>query len=138
MRGRCKNAIALSLASARTGLAAERRIAVFDFRSIDTSLEGATNGPRANALSRLAMSTSGNCDVSLVGELGARFSASDWAQQVSNFIRNMKIVARDANTGPRISGNSVDVRSKRNTSPSRAFDGLLRDELFLVQGRGAF
>src|SRR5262245_9912839 len=35
-------------------LAAERTAAVFDFELIDTSLEGATNGPRADEQARLA------------------------------------------------------------------------------------
>jgi hypothetical protein len=105
MRGRCKNAIALLLASAQTGLATERTITVFDFRFIDTSLEGATNGPRADAHARLARPAWGSCDVSLGRELGARFAISGWGQRVSNLIRNMKMLARDPDSGHLIPAN---------------------------------
>jgi hypothetical protein len=112
MRGRCKNAIALLLAWARTGLGVRIAAAVFDFWFIDTSLEGATNSPRADAQAHLTGPVSG-----------------DWAQQASNLILNMKIVVRDADTG--------HLRCKSDKSRSRTFDVLLRDDL-LVQGRGVF
>jgi hypothetical protein len=47
--------IALMLALALTSAhAAEPKVAVFDFEFADTSLEGATNGPRADEQARLA------------------------------------------------------------------------------------
>lgn len=98
MRGPCTNAITLLLESARTGLGAERTLAVFDFRFTDTSLEGATNSPLADAQSRLARPAWGSGDVSLAFELGARFVVSDWAQQ----------------------------EGKSDRSRPRAFDGLSR------------
>jgi len=55
MRGRWKLIIALALALASTGArASEPKVAVFDFEFVDTSLEGATNGPRADEQARLA------------------------------------------------------------------------------------
>jgi len=42
------------LAQAGCAWAAPRTLAVFDFELIDTSLEGATNGPRADEAARLA------------------------------------------------------------------------------------
>jgi Protein of unknown function (DUF2380) len=47
--------IALALASTpTTARAAEPKVAVFDFEFVDTSLEGATNGPRSDEEARLA------------------------------------------------------------------------------------
>ncbi len=55
MRGRWKIATALALALASTAVhGAETTVAVFDFELVDTSLEGATNGPRADEHARLA------------------------------------------------------------------------------------
>jgi hypothetical protein len=112
MRGRCKKAIALLLAWTRTGLAAERTSAIFDFRIIDTSLECATNSPRADAQAR-----------------PTRPARDVWAQQVSNLIRNVKVVVRRADTG--------HMWVESDTSRSRAFDVLFGDDL-LLQDRGVF
>jgi hypothetical protein len=47
--------IALALASTVTAVhAAEPKVAVFDFEFVDTSVEGATNGPRSDEGARLA------------------------------------------------------------------------------------
>jgi hypothetical protein len=135
MRGRCNNAIDLSLASAQTGLAVEL-IPVFDFQFIDTSLEGATNGPCADAQVRLATPALGGRDWSLALEGAARFTITGWAQ-VSNLIRYVKIVESDADSGHVIEGDSVGRRGQNDRSRSRTFDGLLRDDL-LVQGLGVF
>jgi hypothetical protein len=80
MRGRCNNAIAPSLASAHTGLAVEL-IAVFDFRFIDTSLEGATNGPCADTQARLATPALGGRRRSLARERAASFAITGRARQ---------------------------------------------------------
>jgi hypothetical protein len=135
MRGRCNNAIALSLASAQTGLAVEL-IPVFDFQFIDTSLEGATNGPCADAQARLATPALGGRDRSLALERSARFAVTGWAQ-VSNLIRNVKIVESNADSGHVIEGDSVGRCGQNDRSRSRTFDGLLRGDL-LVQGLGVF
>jgi hypothetical protein len=48
-------ALALALASTVTAVhAAEPKVAVFDFEFVDTSVEGATNGPRSDEGARLA------------------------------------------------------------------------------------
>ena len=50
-----KTLIALALASTVTAVhAAEPKVAVFDFEFVDTSIEGATNGPRSDEGARLA------------------------------------------------------------------------------------
>ena len=56
MRHRFTSATALLalLLHGGAAFAAERTVAVFDFELIDTSLEGATNGPRADEQARLA------------------------------------------------------------------------------------
>jgi hypothetical protein len=55
MWNRSKTLAALALASMVTTVhAAEPKVAVFDFEFVDTSIEGATNGPRADERTRLA------------------------------------------------------------------------------------
>ena len=50
-----KTLIALALASTVTAVhAAVPKVAVFDFEFVDTSVEGATNGPRSDEGARLA------------------------------------------------------------------------------------
>lgn len=80
-------AIALPLALALTGAGASARaVAVFDFELVDTSLEGASNGPRADEQARLAklsgelrerLAKSGRIDVVDIDLVAARARASD-------------------------------------------------------------
>ena len=50
-----KTLIALAIAPTVTAVhAAEPKVAVFDFEFVDTSIEGATNGPRRDEGARLA------------------------------------------------------------------------------------
>jgi hypothetical protein len=50
-----KTLIALAIASTVTAVhAAAPKVAVFDFEFVDTSVEGATNGPRSDEGARLA------------------------------------------------------------------------------------
>ena len=90
MPDRSKSPIALIIAL--TGLtltsahAAEPKVAVFDFEFADTSLEGATNGPRADEQARLArlgselrrrLTQSGRADIVDVAGIAARAHASN-------------------------------------------------------------
>jgi hypothetical protein len=87
MRGHWKVAIALSLAVALTGAGpAPRKAAIFDFELLDTSLEGATNGPRADEAARLVMlsdelrddlAKSGRVDVVSIAPVAAEAHASN-------------------------------------------------------------
>jgi hypothetical protein len=87
MRGFWTIAIALPLALTLTAAgAAERRVAIFDFEYVDTSLEGATNGPRADEQARLArlgdelrvrLAQSGRIDVVDIAPVAARARASN-------------------------------------------------------------
>jgi Protein of unknown function (DUF2380) len=98
--------------------AAEPKVAVFDFELVDTSLEGATYGPRSDQQARLAKIT-------------------DHLRKVSNLILNMNVQVSDAKTGPVISVKSVDMRGNTDESWSRAIDWLIRYDL-LATGQGVF
>jgi Protein of unknown function (DUF2380) len=87
MRGRWKLVTALALAlastSARTG---GSKAAVFDFEFVDTSLEGATNGPRADEQVRFAwlgnelrrrLAQPGRIDVVDIAPVAAQVRASN-------------------------------------------------------------
>jgi hypothetical protein len=156
--------LAATVASAR---AAEPKVAVFDFEFDDTSLEGATNGPRADERARLVwldgelrrrlaqsghaeivdvaavasrahnLRTCGGCDAALGRELGAKYSITGWVQKVSNLILNVNIVVRDDETGKVVSNKSVDMRGNTAESWSRALDWLLRNYL-LAPDKGVF
>ena len=82
-----KTLIALALASTVTAVhAAEPKVAVFDFEFVDTSIEGATNGPRSDEGARLAwldremrqrLAQSGRADVVDVAGVVDRTRARD-------------------------------------------------------------
>ena len=79
--------IALVLASMATVVqAAEPKVAVFDFEFVDTSLEGATNGPRSDERARLVrldremrqrLAQSGRADVVDIARVADRTHARD-------------------------------------------------------------
>jgi len=87
MGGRWTIATAIPLALAVTGASAmEPKVAVFNFELVDTSLEGATNGPRADEQARLGwlsnelrdrLAKSGRLDVVDIAPVAARASASN-------------------------------------------------------------
>jgi TolB-like protein len=91
MRGGWIIAILLSLAAqiapASTGAQASApKVAVFDFELVDTSLDGAANGPRADEAARLArlgnelrrrLAESGRVDVVDIGPVAAAARASN-------------------------------------------------------------
>lgn len=87
MRGHGKIATALLLALAVTNArAAEPKVAIFDFELVDTSLEGATYGPRADQQARLALVTnqlrdrlakSGRVEVVDIAAVAAQARAAD-------------------------------------------------------------
>jgi len=169
MRGRWEFVIALPLALAvSSARAAEPKVAVFDFEFVDTSLDGATNGPRSDEQARLAwlsnelrhrlaesgrivvdiapvaaqarasnLQACGGCDAGFAREVGAKFSITGWVQKVSNLILNLNIVMRDAATGKKIWGKSVDMRGNTDESWSRALDYLVRNYL-LAPSQGVF
>jgi Protein of unknown function (DUF2380) len=87
MGNRSKCLIALLLALALTSAhAAEPKVAVFDFEFANTSLEGATNGPRADEQARLAwlgdelrrrLTQSGRAEIVDIDGVSARAHASN-------------------------------------------------------------
>jgi Protein of unknown function (DUF2380) len=87
MYGRWTIAIALPLALAWTGAQASApKVAIFDFEMVDTSLEGAANGPRRDEELRLAqlshelrdrLAQSGRVDVVDIAPVAAQAHASN-------------------------------------------------------------
>jgi len=82
-----KALIALAMASMATVVhAAEPKVAVFDFEFVDTSIEGATNGPRSDESARLGrldrevrqrLAQSGRADVVDIARVADRSHARD-------------------------------------------------------------
>jgi Protein of unknown function (DUF2380) len=143
--------------------AAEPKVAVFDFELVDTSLEGATYGPRGDQRARLTQITDrlhdalaksgrasvaaqaraanlrncGGCDAQFASQVGADFAVTGLVQKVSNLMLNMNIMLSDAKTDQGISVRSIDMRSNNDESWSRAIDWLIPYDL-LATGQGVF
>ena len=133
-----------------------RAAIIFDFELIDTSLEGATNGPRAEArLARLgdqlrALVTSsgklevidiapvrsearkaslqacGGCDADFAEELGAELSITGTVQKVSNLILNINLYVRIVDTRAPLVAMSADIRGNTDESWARGLEYLVR------------
>ena len=147
--------IALLLAISSPATAEPRKVAVFDFELLDTSLQGAVNGPQADEQRRLndvteqlrkALVQSGNlpvnaaarasnlqncggCDVQYAQKLGADLAITGLVQKVSALILNMNIYLRDAHTGKLITAMSADFRGNTDESWSRTMSYLIRNRL---------
>jgi len=140
-------------------------VAVFDFELIDTSLEGAVRGARADEQERLArvsdqlrkilrnsgrfslvapiareaqasnLQACGGCDMRFAKRIGAELAITGTVQKVSNLILNMNIYVRDASTGATIAAMSADMRGNTDETWSRTLDWLVRNRL-LAPGYG--
>ena len=145
-------AFALILPSAH---AAEPKVAVFDFELIDTSLEGAANGPRTDEQRRLAwlgselrrrLMRSGRAEVVDTAGISARMQASNLrtcggcdtafaselgaTYSIAGWVQklsNLIIVVRDVETRNIVAAKSVDMRGNTDESWSRALDWLVRN-----------
>ena len=158
MRGlRLAMMVPMLLSPSMAALAAQTKVAVFEFELIDTSLEGAMNGPRADEQRRLAASgryapvdlspvaaearasnlqACGGCDAGLARRAGAELAVTGTVQKVSNLILNMNIYVRDATDGHLVTQMSADFRGNTDESWSRALDWLVRNRM-LAGGSGA-
>jgi hypothetical protein len=137
--------------------AAEPKVAVFD-KLVDTGLEGATFGPRADQQARLAQITgrlrdqlakSERAAVIDITPVAALARAADlqscggrdaqFASQVavSSLILNMNIMVSDAKNGCVISVKS-HMRGRTDEGRSRAIDWLIRYDLQGPPGQGVF
>lgn len=138
------------------------RAAVFAVELVDTSLQGAIQGPAKEDLERLArldaqlldslarsgqytplavvadpagpaLRTCDGCEVAPARKAGAQVSVIGWVQKVSNLILNINLVMRDVETGKRIAAGSVDIRGDTDKSWMRGLAYLLRNRI-LVSG----
>jgi hypothetical protein len=125
--------IAVMLVGAAPARADPPKVAVFDFELFDTSLQGETDGPRADEHDRLQRTAEqqacGGCDVQYARQLGADLSVTGLVQKVSNLILNMNIYVRDVHTGQIVTAMSADLRGNTDESWSRAASYLLRNQL---------
>lgn len=150
--------IVAAAAVATSGLASAdeaRRLLVFDFEMINTSLEA----DRPDETERLAMLTKmlrerlaaldrfrlvdpaplreriarapalrncNGCDLDFGRELGANVVALGSVQKVSNLILNINLALKDVASGAVIAGGSIDIRGNTDESWQRGLDRLLR------------
>ena len=149
----------LALLSLPAMAAEPPKVAVFDFKFVNTSGVADTPeetarttrlttqlqaGLRANdrytvldvapIRSKLARVDSirgcNGCQLDLARELGGQQSAYGWVQKVSNLILNVNVVIEDAATGRVIKADSVDIRGNTDESWTRGLRYLLNERFF--------
>lgn len=167
MCGRWIIAIALLIALALTSAhASAPKIPVFDFEMVDTSLQGAANGPRADEAARLArvsnelrhdLVQSGRVDVVDTAPVAAQARASNLQgcggcdaelarrlrakYSITGWVQKVSNLILNLNVVVRDHetgwGKSVDMRGNTDESWSRPLDYLVRNYL-LAPDQGVF
>ena len=97
----------------------ERGFELLDLAPVQERLDRTVNPAKCN-----------NCEVRMAAELGADYSLTGEVQKVSNLILSMNLVVRDAETGAKVRGRSVDIRANTDESWVRGFSYLLRNTIF--------
>ncbi len=148
--------LVLSPLGLRAATGAVRRLAVFDFTFIDTSLEPPTEAERARLAAlgnqlraRLAgegryqvitvpaaltadlgdINRCNGCELTIGKKLGADLVAYGWVQKVSNLILNINVVIEDVETGRQMVTASADIRGNTDESWRRGLDFLYEDRI---------
>lgn len=132
----------------------------FGIHWIDTSTEGAINGPRADETARLAMiedqiasdltqrgftltapdpaevasirnpTHCNGCDTKLAAAKGLDYAITGEVQKVSNLILAMNLYIRDADSGRTVAAGAVDIRGNNDESWQRGYRYLLKNVIF--------
>lgn len=132
----------------------------FGLTWIDTSTEGAINGPRPDETARLKMVedfiaaeltkrgfdviippveltasikdpvNSNRRDTKIAQELGARYAVSGQVQKVSNLILSVNLYIRDADSGRNLRAGAVDIRGNTDDSFIRGYKYLMKNIIF--------
>ncbi len=135
---------ALLLAAASPALAEGRRLALFPFDLVNTSMEPTrpdelarlealrplaeerleaggyelvdTAPVAAEAAKAAPLRDCNGCELRLAKELGADLVALGWVQKVSNLILNVNLQVREVATGRLVEAGSVDIRGNTDES----------------------
>lgn len=149
----------LATLAAGPAMAEPPRVAVFDFKFVNTS--GVADTPEETARTarlttqlqeglrakgryavldvapvrgKLARVDSirgcNGCQLDLARELGGQQSAYGWVQKVSNLILNVNVVIEDAETGQVLKADSVDIRGNTDESWQRGLRYMLNERFF--------
>lgn len=132
----------------------------FGLHYIDTSTEGAINGPRADEAARIAMTEkfvaedltrrgfalvppppeavadilnpvhSNGADARIAREMGSDYVIAGEVQKVSNLIQSVNLHLRDARTGRTLRAGSVEIRGNTDDAYRRGYGYLLRNIIF--------
>ncbi|MDE2582142.1 MAG: DUF3280 domain-containing protein [Rhodospirillales bacterium] len=142
------------LAAGAVSATAAPRLAVLEFRLINTSPLPDTAAEKARLVSltrqlQSALATSGryrlldpaqveaaqknepgaadcgSCAAALARKLGAGLVAMDYVQKVSDLILNINVIIEDARTGKMVGGGSADIRGNTDLSWQRGLAFLL-------------
>lgn len=132
----------------------------FGIHFIDTSTEGAINGPREDETARIAMIEdyiataltergfdltppdpqavarirnpvhSNRADTRIAAEMGMDYAIAGEVQKVSNLIQSVNLYIRDAGTGQTLRSGAVEIRGNTDEGFQRGYSYLLRNIIF--------
>lgn len=132
----------------------------FGIHYIDSSTEGAINGPRPDEAARIEMIEdfiaealaergfvlsepdpqavariknpvhSNQADTRIAAEMGMDYAIAGEAQKVSNLIQSVNLYIRDAQTGQTLRSGAVDIRGNTDDAYRRGYGYLLRNIIF--------
>lgn len=132
----------------------------FGIYYIDSSTEGAINGPRDDETARLAMTEdfvadlltergftlteptpqavegilnparSNGADTRIAAQMGSRYAISGEVQKTSNLIQSVNLRIRDAESGRTLRAGAVDIRGNTDTAFQRGYRYLLKNVIF--------
>lgn len=132
----------------------------FGIHWIDTSTEGAINGPRVDETARVAMvedqiaadltqrgftvtrpqpeevaaiknpTHCNGCDTKLAAARGLDYAITGEIQKVSNLILSLNLYVRDAGSGRTVAAGAVDIRGNNDESWQRGYRYLLKNIIF--------
>lgn len=132
----------------------------FGIHFIDTSTEGAINGPREDETARIAMIEdyiaaaltergfdltepdpqavarirnpvqSNRADTRIAADMGMEYAIAGEVQKVSNLIQSVNLYIRDADTGQTLRSGAVEIRGNTDDAFQRGYSYLLRNIIF--------
>lgn len=132
----------------------------FGIHYIDTSTEGAINGPRADETARIAMIEdyiagmltdrgfdltppppeavagiknpvkSNRADSRIAAQMGMDYAIAGEVQKVSNLIQSVNLYIREAETGRTLRSGAVEIRGNTDEGFQRGYSYLLRNIIF--------
>jgi len=97
----------------------ERGFTLVDLAPVQEEIDRTVNPAKCN-----------NCEIRMASRLEADYAMTGEVQKVSNLILTLNLVVRDAQTGAKVRGRSVDIRGNTDDNWLRGFRYLIRNAIF--------